>query len=162
MGDIAEMMLAGILCEECGSFVDIESNEFPRLCNDCSSSKANRMLRKIGKQEFQEHSEINLFNKIGLMSETLGCNPVYFKVEQPKLTNFEGTFEFEYKYMHYIHLYKDDDMKISIYYDKYNLGSMLSEEPYFELYDRCDVERFFDTEEDINNLLSRVNDLLSK
>lgn len=114
----------------------------------------------IGSQEFQEYSEIDLFNKIGFMAGTLGYHPVYFKALNPKVKNIENGFEFEYKYMHYIHLYKDEDVKISIYYDKCNLGAMFPEEPYYELYDREDVERFLDTDEDRNNLLNRLKELI--
>ena len=35
MGDIAEMILDGILCEQCGVFIDFEITGYPRLCNDC-------------------------------------------------------------------------------------------------------------------------------
>ena len=114
----------------------------------------------IGSQEFQEHSEVDLFNKIGFMAETLGYNPVYFKVLNPKIKNIENGFEFEYKYMHYIHLYKDEEMKISIYFDKHNLGCMFPEYPYYELYDRCDTERFLNTDEEAMNLFNRVKELM--
>lgn len=117
-------------------------------------------MSEIGSQEFQEYSEIDLFNKIGFMAGTLGYNPVYFKALNPKLNKIENGFEFVYKYMHYIHLYKNEDMKISIYYDKYNIGAMFPEEPYYELYDKCDVERFLDTEEDRRNLLNRLKELI--
>lgn len=46
-------------------------------------------MSKIGSQEFQEHSEIDLFNKIGFMAETLGYNPVYFKALKPMLMETE-------------------------------------------------------------------------
>lgn len=122
-------------------------------------------MSKIGSKEFQEYSEIDLFNKIGFMAETLGYNPVYFKTLMPKCIVYEEVenefeFEFDYRHIHYIHLYKDEDMKISIYYDKYNLGAMFPEEPYYELYDKCDVERFLDTEEDRSELLNRLKELL--
>jgi len=117
-------------------------------------------MRKVGSQEFQEYSEIDLFNKIGFMAETLDYNPVYFKVLNPKIKSIENGFEFDYKYMHYIHLYKNEVMKISIYYDKYNLGAMFPEQPYYELYDKCDVERFLDTDEDRRNLLNRLKELI--
>lgn len=121
-------------------------------------------MSKIGSQEFQEHSEVDLFNKIGFMAETLGYEPVYFKTLMPKciVDEVDNEFEFEidYKYMHYIHLYKDEGMQISIYYDKYNIGAMFPEEPYYELYDKCDVERFLDTEEDRSELLNRLKELL--
>ena len=113
-------------------------------------------MRKVASQEFQEYSEIDLFNKLGFMAGTLGYNPVYFKVLHPKFIETENGFEFDYKYMHYIHLYKNEDMKISIYYDKYNIGAMFPEEPYYELYDKCDIERFLETEEDRRILVISV------
>ena len=117
-------------------------------------------MNKIGHEEFQEYSEVDLFNKIGFMAETLGYNPVYFKALKPMLMETENGFKMCQEYMHYIHLYKDEDMKISIYYDKYNLGAMFPEEPYYELYDKCDVERFLDTEEDRSELLNKLKELL--
>ena len=117
-------------------------------------------MNKIGHEEFQEYSEVDLFNKIGFMAETLGYNPVYFKALKPMLMETENGFKMGQEYMHYIHLYKDEDMKISIYYDKYNLGAMFPEQPYYELYDMCDVERFLDTEEDKSELLNRLKELL--
>ena len=117
-------------------------------------------MKKVGCQEFQEYSEIDLFNKLGFMARTLGYNPVYFKVLHPKFIETENGFEFDYKYMHYMHLYKNEDMKISIYYDKYNIGAMFPEEPYYELYDKCDIERFLETEEDRRNLFNKVKELI--
>jgi hypothetical protein len=35
MGDIAEMILDGILCEICGSFIDLDAPMHPRECEDC-------------------------------------------------------------------------------------------------------------------------------
>lgn len=117
-------------------------------------------MSKIGSQEFQEYSEVDLFNKIGFMAGTLGYHPVYFKALKPMLMETENGFKMGQEYMHYIHLYKDEDMKISIYYDKYNLGAMFPEEPYYELYDMCYVERFLDTEEDRSELLNKLKELL--
>ena len=117
-------------------------------------------MNKIGHEEFQEYSEVDLFNKIGFMAETLGYNPVYFKALKPMLMETENGFKMGQEYMHYIHLYKDEDMKISIYYDKYNLGAMFPEKPYYELYDKCDIERFLDTEEDRSELLNKLKELL--
>lgn len=36
MGDIAEMIINGILCEQCGVFIDFEEIGYPRLCNSCN------------------------------------------------------------------------------------------------------------------------------
>lgn len=35
MGEYAEMMLDGTLCERCGCFIDAEAPEHPRTCDDC-------------------------------------------------------------------------------------------------------------------------------
>ena len=113
-------------------------------------------MRKVGSQEFQELSEVPLFNLIGCYADQKGYDVVYFKTLMPKGRDDN----FEYKYMHYIHLYKDEEMKISIYFDKHNLGSMFPEYPYYELYDRCDTERFLDTDEEEMNLFDRVQELI--
>lgn len=39
MGEIAEMHLCGILCEQCGAFVG-EDVGYPRSCDDCSGGQA--------------------------------------------------------------------------------------------------------------------------
>lgn len=36
MGDIADMMLEGILCEGCGAFIDGDSDGVPRRCGHCA------------------------------------------------------------------------------------------------------------------------------
>lgn len=35
MGDIADAMLDGTLCESCGVFIDSEPGGFPRKCHEC-------------------------------------------------------------------------------------------------------------------------------
>jgi hypothetical protein len=35
MGEIAEMMLDGTLCEGCGVYLDGEGDGYPRRCEDC-------------------------------------------------------------------------------------------------------------------------------
>jgi hypothetical protein len=35
MGDIAELMIMGFLCEQCGIVIDEEVTGFPRQCEDC-------------------------------------------------------------------------------------------------------------------------------
>ncbi len=39
MGEIAEMTLNGLLCEECGAYVDGEEPGYPRKCEDCENEK---------------------------------------------------------------------------------------------------------------------------
>ena len=36
MGEVAEMMLDGTLCEQCGTFIG-EPVGYPRLCSDCAN-----------------------------------------------------------------------------------------------------------------------------
>lgn len=41
MGDIAEMMMEGTLCQECGGFIDDdEDGGYPRTCEDCKREAA--------------------------------------------------------------------------------------------------------------------------
>lgn len=35
MGEAAEMILEGILCQSCGGFIDGEETGYPRDCEDC-------------------------------------------------------------------------------------------------------------------------------
>lgn len=35
MGDIADMILEGLLCEGCGAYIDDDSDGVPRRCGDC-------------------------------------------------------------------------------------------------------------------------------
>lgn len=35
MSENVEMILEGLLCEQCGSFIDGEEPGYPRLCEDC-------------------------------------------------------------------------------------------------------------------------------
>lgn len=37
MGEVAEMMLDGTLCERCGGIIDGDTPGFPRLCEDCQN-----------------------------------------------------------------------------------------------------------------------------
>lgn len=39
MGDIAKMMLEGLLCERCGELIDGEEPGYPRKCEDCENEK---------------------------------------------------------------------------------------------------------------------------
>ena len=41
MGEIAEMMLDGTLCEVCGEFIDGDSPGYPRRCSSCRPKKRN-------------------------------------------------------------------------------------------------------------------------
>ena len=43
MGDVADMMLDGTMCEGCGVFMDGEAPDYPRLCKGCAKDR-----RKMG------------------------------------------------------------------------------------------------------------------
>lgn len=35
MGEVAEMIIEGILCESCGVYIEDPSGGFPRKCEEC-------------------------------------------------------------------------------------------------------------------------------
>jgi hypothetical protein len=39
MGEAAEMVLEGALCQECGSYIDGETPGYPRSCVGCENEK---------------------------------------------------------------------------------------------------------------------------
>jgi hypothetical protein len=39
MGEIAEMVIVGILCERCGVLIDGETTGYPRQCDSCNQEK---------------------------------------------------------------------------------------------------------------------------
>lgn len=51
MGEIADMMLDGMLCQECGVFIDDDQSGYPRSCKSCAmeNQAAGRQMVKIGK-----------------------------------------------------------------------------------------------------------------
>lgn len=50
MGEIAEMMLDGTLCEGCGVYLDGDADGYPRCCPDCA-----RERRRAAKQSTETH-----------------------------------------------------------------------------------------------------------
>lgn len=58
MGEIAEMMLDGTLCERCGGIIDGTTPGFPRLCEDCEEDDLDEELCSI-EYEFN-------FNKLAI------------------------------------------------------------------------------------------------
>ena len=120
----------------------------------------------LGKEEFQELSEIPLFNKIGDYAEKQGYDVVYFRSLEPKIEEGKIDFthpnlgNFEHKYVHYIHIYGDEGLKVSIYFDVDSLVRLFQEFPYYELYDMNDVERFLATDEDEAILFNTVKKLI--
>ena len=51
-------------------------------------------MQRLGRKEFQEVSEIEIFNEIGDIASSLGYNPVYFKALKPVFVEMEeGIYE---------------------------------------------------------------------
>lgn len=44
MGDVAEMMLEGLLCSGCGIVIDDDAPGHPRKCNDCTKELFKRIM----------------------------------------------------------------------------------------------------------------------
>ena len=49
MGDIADMMLEGTLCEGCGVYLHGPASGFPRRCRDCRPSKAEQKAANVAR-----------------------------------------------------------------------------------------------------------------
>ena len=120
----------------------------------------------LGKEEFQEVSEVAIFNEIGHYAENQGYDVVYFKSLFPKRNKDNlglsrlAMDDIEYKYVHYVHIYGDEGLKVSIYFDVDSLVCLFQEFPYYELYDMNDVERYLATDEDEAVLFNTVKKLI--
>ena len=51
MGDIADMMLDGTLCEVCGEFIDDDEGGYPRRCAACSQEEPPEKKKKNNKKK---------------------------------------------------------------------------------------------------------------
>lgn len=108
----------------------------------------------------QKVSEISLFNDIKEYSEKLGYDVILFKSKMPKIVKVDDEFKTKYRYLHYIQVFTNEHMKLSIYYDEHTyIGNNINYK-YYELYYIGDVERFFTSEEDEKLLLDKVKQLL--
>ena len=58
MGEIAEMMLDGTLCQVCGSIIDGDTPGYPRYCEDCAKDEVVSDIEEI-EYDFN-------FNKVGI------------------------------------------------------------------------------------------------
>lgn len=57
MGDISEMILEGILCQQCGGLVDGDVAGYPRKCNDCKEESGVR--KRTGKMVKRYDKRVN-------------------------------------------------------------------------------------------------------
>lgn len=60
MGHVAEMILIGMFCEQCGSFMDGETPGFPRKCDDCSPRALNKYQVFVDVSETWEEDDIDV------------------------------------------------------------------------------------------------------
>ena len=58
MGEIAEMMLDGTLCQVCGGIIDGDTPGYPRYCEDCAKDEVVSDIEEI-EYDFN-------FNKVGI------------------------------------------------------------------------------------------------
>ena len=58
MGEIAEMMLDGTLCQVCGGVIDGDTPGYPRYCKDCAKDEVVSNIEEI-EYDFN-------FNKVGI------------------------------------------------------------------------------------------------
>lgn len=49
MGEIADQVIEGFLCEICTCFIDGDSPGFPRKCNECKPKKRNKKRKSKNK-----------------------------------------------------------------------------------------------------------------
>lgn len=98
----------------------------------------------LAKEVFQEKSEIEIFNKIGELAINKNYNVVFFKA---KVINSFGE-ELKLVDMHYIHIYKNEELKISIFYDREGTTLSYLGQPYYELYNGYNTKCFLYDEED--------------
>jgi predicted Zn-ribbon and HTH transcriptional regulator len=49
MGEVAEMVVMGVLCHQCGMMVDGEAVGYPRLCEDCKEERKSQIINIANK-----------------------------------------------------------------------------------------------------------------
>lgn len=48
MGEIADDMVNGLICEQCGTFIDGREPGYPRRCADCKKEKVTVLINEKG------------------------------------------------------------------------------------------------------------------
>ena len=110
----------------------------------------------LSREITQEVSEVSLFNKIGAYAESVGYYIHFFKSKQMS-NNFDRPQIVD---VHYIHIYKEDYLKVSIYFDGDNSILSTMGVPYYEIYVGGDVERFLMSDEEEMKLYDIITDVL--
>lgn len=61
MGDIADMMIDGTLCECCGCFIDDDIPGFPRYCSkECADNRRGPLMPKTNKGKTKSRIQTKL------------------------------------------------------------------------------------------------------
>lgn len=107
-----------------------------------------------------EDSPVLAFNIIKSYAIELGYKVYLFKRKQTSTRGFFGSDNIKVGYVYLIHIRNyETGFFYSIYYDDNDYcGCMFS--PYYETYDGADTERYFDNEEDINEMINNVKGIL--
>ena len=112
-------------------------------------------IEELQKEVIQNKSDIKAFNIVGTYASDKGYDVVYFKNKQIGFHNNEPTLVD----IHYIHLYGEAELKLSIFYDHSGI-SVLSSYPCYELYDTTNVFRFSIDEESELDLINKAISLM--
>lgn len=116
------------------------------------------MIKECLEPTYTNISEIDVFNLIGNAVEEKGYVAIYWKWKRPSMLGSYNDIQ-EWKWVHYIHILKDEDLRLSIYYDEHDAMALMGI-PYYELYYGGDIERFPVSDEAEMELFDRVKSYL--
>jgi len=60
MGEIADQILHGVLCQECGGYINGEAAGIPRTCDDClepPNTVSQETLDKLAADDYEEYGD---------------------------------------------------------------------------------------------------------
>lgn len=82
MGDIADDMLNGLMCQVCGEFLDGEEPGYPRSCAGCSDDDDDDQPQPVRKKHMPEKRDIQWFKvhdaaRLAQLREDLKSAPAY-------------------------------------------------------------------------------------
>lgn len=69
MGEIAEAMINGLFCEQCGSYIDGNEPGYPRKCSDCKPKRKKPKKMCINKTRLSFIGWLKLLEMVQLASQ---------------------------------------------------------------------------------------------
>ena len=109
----------------------------------------------ISKQVVLEKSRVYIFNRIGDYAIKNGLKCTYF---ENQITNFitmeQDRCGTKTNIVHYIHIYKEEELIMSIFLDNDSIYSPIPCS-YYEMYYNYEVQKFYDSEEEILFMASK-------